>query len=92
MLSTLRKHSRSTIIYVLFAIIIAVILSWLSANTYNPVVEVVRAISEPVLRPFRRHIPPMGGFDLSPIFAMVALGVVSILLRGVEAEVLRIFV
>lgn len=72
----------------LFAILISVILSWLSANSYNPVVNVVHAISEPVLRPFRRRIPPMGGFDLSPIFAMVALGVVLILLGGVQGEVL----
>ncbi len=72
----------------LFAILISVVLSWLSPNSYNPVVGVVHAISEPVLRPFRRRVPPMGGFDLSPIFAMVALGVVLILLRGIEAEVL----
>ena len=74
----------------IFGILISIILSWIAPNSYNPAVGIVRAIAEPVLRPFRRVIPPMGGFDISPIFALVALGVVRILLNGMREEALLV--
>jgi YggT family protein len=42
-----------------------------------------------VMRPFRRIIPPMGGFDISPIFAMLTLGVLMILIGGVQVSLLE---
>jgi YggT family protein len=39
-------------------------------------------LTEPVLRPVRRLIPPMGGFDISPIFVIIALGALTRLLMG----------
>ena len=74
----------------MFGIIISIILSWIAPNSYNPAIGIVRAIADPVLRPFRRVIPPMGGFDISPIFAIVALGVLRILLNGMREEALII--
>ena len=72
----------------MFGILLSIILSWIAPNSHNPAVGIVRAIADPVLRPFRRVIPPMGGFDISPIFALVALGVVRILLNGMREETL----
>ncbi|MCG8369923.1 MAG: YggT family protein [Proteobacteria bacterium] len=37
-----------------------------------------------MLRPFRRIIPPMGGIDLSPLFAMIALMALSIIVSGIR--------
>jgi YggT family protein len=57
------------------ALVIYAILSWVVPAGYNPTMAILGAICEPVLRPFRRLIPPIGGIDLSVLWAMLALGV-----------------
>ena len=51
------------------------IVSWVSADPSNPIVRALVLITEPVLRPLRRLVPPskLGGLDLSPLFAMLIL-------------------
>ncbi len=72
-----------TIRLFVFAIIVRIILSWLSTGgTYNPAVSLIDALTEPVLRPFRRFIPPVGGLDISPVFAIILLMAVTILVSG----------
>jgi len=63
-----------------WSIIIYVVLSWVSPGGYNPGAALVAAIVEPVLAPFRRLIPTIGGLDLSPLFALIAIQAVSMLL------------
>jgi YggT family protein len=63
-------------------IIIRIIISWVSSGGYNPAVAMVYALTDPLLRPFRRLIPPIGGFDISPIFALIALGALVRLFMG----------
>jgi YggT family protein len=61
--------------------LIMIIMSWLISfnviNTRNQFVSqvwrIVNAITEPILRPIRRVIPPMGGLDLSPIVVFVII-------------------
>jgi len=63
------------------AIIISAVLSWLVAfdvvNLRHPVARQVvmflDAVTRPVLRPIQRVIPPLGGFDISPIIAIIVL-------------------
>ncbi|MGD8483777.1 MAG: YggT family protein [Thioalkalispiraceae bacterium] len=55
----------------LFAIIIQAILSWISPGTYNPAAALLHQLTEPVLRPARRLIPPISGLDLSPMAAII---------------------
>ncbi len=69
-----------TLTVFLIAIIIQVILSWINPGHYNPVIGLVNRIAEPVLRPIRRFIPPIGGLDLSPLFACLALMVAKMLI------------
>jgi YggT family protein len=64
-----------------FAIIIRIILSWVAPHTYNPVSAIVIILAEPVLAPFRRVIPPIGGIDISPIFALILLQAAQIFLQ-----------
>ena len=64
-----------------FAIFIHIILSWVARGTYNDATIFVSVIAEPVLRPFRRTIPSLGGLDLSPIFAIILLQVIEIIIR-----------
>ncbi len=64
----------------LFAVLIYVILSWVSPGGYNPAVSLLAAIVEPVLAPLRRVIPAIGGLDLSPLFALIGIQAVTMLL------------
>lgn len=63
-----------------WAIIIYVVLSWVSPGGYNPGAAVVAAVVEPVLAPFRRLVPLIGGLDLSPLFALISLQALSMLI------------
>ena len=56
-----------------FLIIASVILSWVGAQMRHPVIPLVYQLTEPVLRPFRKVIPPIAGLDLSPLFALIAI-------------------
>ncbi|TNB93956.1 YggT family protein [Pseudomonas jessenii] len=62
-----------------FALIISVILSWVAPGSHNPGAELVNQICEPALAPFRKILPNLGGLDLSPIFAFLALKLIDIL-------------
>jgi len=64
----------------LFSIFIQVIISWVNPGTYNPVVSLLFSITEPILRPCRRLIPPMSGMDLSPLVALIAIQLAKMLL------------
>jgi len=64
---------QSTLQLFMFLILIRVVLSWVSPAGYNPVVAVIGQISEPVISKFRKLLPPMGGFDLSPMIALLLI-------------------
>ena len=64
-----------------FVLIIAyVVLSWLAHSVRHPIIPLVSQLVDPVLQPFRRLIKPIGGLDLSPILALLALQFLSLLL------------
>ncbi|MGH8355059.1 MAG: YggT family protein [Pseudomonas sp.] len=65
-----------------FALIVSVILSWVAPGSYNPGAQLVNQICEPVLMPFRRMLPNLGGLDISPIFAFIALKLLDMLVIG----------
>lgn len=65
-----------------FALIASVILSWVAQGSYNPAVLLVNQICEPFLAPFRKILPNLGGLDLSPIFAFIALNLIDMLVIG----------
>ena len=74
-------HLLKTLIYVyIFIIIVQVIISWVNPGAYNPLTVIMHQLSEPVLTPVRRLIPPAGGFDWSPLVAMIILNLALILL------------
>ncbi len=57
------------------AIFISIIASWVAPHSYHPILSVVRSISEPILAPARKLIPPIGGLDLSPMVVLLFLNV-----------------
>ena len=68
----------------MFAIVIRIVLSWIAPHTHNPATALLANMTDPLLRPFRRYIPSLGGFDISPIFAIIALGALGVLLEDVQ--------
>jgi YggT family protein len=64
-------------------ILIGVVLSFVGGGAAShPVVPLIAQLTAPVLRPFRRILPDMGGFDLSPLFATVALLLARLLIAA----------
>ncbi len=50
------------------------IISWVSPDPYNPIVRFLHSVTEPVLYPIRRRLPiSFGGFDFSPVIAILAI-------------------
>ncbi len=73
------------LLYVLWlAILIRVILSWFPVDPSNPIIRIVWEITEPILAPFRRVIPRIGMFDLSPLAAFL---VISFLAQSIGVRV-----
>jgi len=64
----------------MIAILIQVILSWVNPGIYNPVIGLVNTLATPALRPIQKLIPPVGGIDLSPLFAMLMIMVAKMLI------------
>lgn len=62
-----------------FALVASVILSWVAQGSHNPGVLLVNQLCEPLLSPIRRILPNLGGLDLSPIFAFIALNLFDML-------------
>jgi len=69
------------------AILARVLLSWVRVSPYHPAVELLYQITEPILAPLRRVIPPMGMIDISPIVAMFLLQII----QQVLVEIIRGF-
>lgn len=63
-----------------FAILINIVMSWVPSLQHSPVAGLVNTITHPPLALARRFIPPIAGFDLSPIPVLIVLKLVSILL------------
>jgi YggT family protein len=68
-------------------VIVYAILSWVRAD--SPITDVIDRLAAPLLRPFRKMIPLVGGFDLSPLAALVLLQVLAIIVANVQASLLR---
>jgi YggT family protein len=70
-----------------FALLAMIILSWIAPGSRNPAVFLLFQITEPVMAPFRKALPPMGGMDFSPILLFILINVVQIALRHLAAGI-----
>lgn len=61
------------------SVLVQVVLSWVAPNTYNPAVGLIRDLNAPLNRVARRVMPPVSGWDLSPILILVVLQLASLL-------------
>ena len=54
-------------------LIIRVLMSWVNPDPYNPIVQFLHKMTDPILEPARRIIPTIGPFDISPIVVLMLL-------------------
>ncbi len=70
-----------------FALLAMIILSWVAQGSNHPAIYLLFQITEPVMAPVRKLLPPMGGIDFSPILVFVLINVVQIALQHMAAAV-----
>jgi len=61
-------------------VVARVVISWVNADPYNPIVMVIRRATDPILIPFQRMVPPMGGLDFSPVVVLLLIQFLQIFL------------
>jgi YggT family protein len=73
-------------IVLVIAIIIRAVMSWVMPMDNSGLSRVLNDITEPILGPIRRILPPLGGIDLSPLVAIILIQVISnLLLQALSA-------
>ena len=62
----------------LFILLVRILLTWIpNIDHYNPIVRFLYDVTEPVLRPIRNALPPMSGFDLSPLVVFFGIRILQ---------------
>jgi YggT family protein len=85
-ISTIEQFVFSLYIVYTLLIILYVLMSWLQLP-YNIWIGRIRGFLhdtvEPVLRPIRAVLPPLGGFDLSPLIALFGIGIIQQIIQSI---------
>ena len=68
-------------------IIARVVISWVNADPYNPIVRFLIQATEPLLYRIRRFVPSLGGLDLSPMILILAIIFLQTLLVPTLAQI-----
>jgi uncharacterized protein YggT (Ycf19 family) len=87
-----------TVVSALFSIyelliFVRILLSWINVDPYrptidHPLVHLLEQITDPILKPLRRTIPPIGGtLDISPIIALFGLEILRRIIVGFLAGI-----
>lgn len=86
-LAALFGLARLALSSVMGLVIVYAVLSWVRAD--SPIVDVIDRLCAPLLRPFRRLLPLVGGIDLTPLVFLVIVQVLLIVLASVQQAVMR---
>ncbi|MDR1946694.1 MAG: YggT family protein [Desulfovibrio sp.] len=72
-----------------FVVLGACIISWVNPDPYNPIVRVLRQLTEPALRRIRKWMPftCIGGLDLSPVVLLLGLQVLQMLISDLLRQI-----
>lgn len=60
-----------------YAVILRAVVSWIRPNPHNPLVLLLKRVTDPILSPLERLIPPMGGIDFTPVVAIILIQLVQ---------------
>lgn len=73
----------NTVVLILTMLLLArAILSFVIQDPYNPIMRFLYDVTEPILAPIRRRMPPMGAFDFSMLVAFIGLQIIGRLVVG----------
>lgn len=70
-----------------WSLLIMIIASWIAPGSMHPALVLINQMCEPIMRPFRKVLPPMGGLDLSPILVFLTLQVLSVVMQHFAQQV-----
>jgi YggT family protein len=68
-----------------FALLAMIILSWVAQGSRHPAILLLYQVTEPIMAPFRKLLPAMGGLDFSPIIVFVLINVIQIVISHMAA-------
>lgn len=74
----------------IWIIIIRALVSWVSPDPYNPIVQILYRLTEPVLAPIRYRMPDFGGIDVSPIVVLLVIFFLQSFLVGSLYDMARL--
>jgi len=84
------KILKMSVYILMVAVIVQAILSWV--NPYSPVAPLLNSLTQPLLRPLQKRIPPVANVDLSPLVLIIALQLILIVpIAWLELNVSRAF-
>lgn len=76
-------HLLRLIIYIyIITVIVQVVLSWVNPHAYNAATVLIDSLNDPLMRPVRRLMPPLGGLDLSPLVVLIGLNLLLIVVAA----------
>ncbi len=64
----------------MLAILARALISWFRVDPYHPIVQFLEGITDPIMRPLRKVVPPLGTIDITPIVALILLQIVQYIL------------
>ncbi len=76
-LNSLSAILASIIQLLALAILVRALLSWIRPDPYNPIVRALNSITDPIIEPLRQIIPRMGMIDITPMVAIIGLGIMG---------------
>jgi YggT family protein len=88
-LLALVKLANMTLNILFVMIIVQAVLSWI--NPHSPLAPILESFVGPVLAPFRRFVPPIANFDLSPLFALLLLQVFMMIVDNFQRQIMHAF-
>ena len=66
-----------------WTIIISALISWVNPDPFNPIVRFLHSVTQPLIKPVRRFVPPLGGrFDIAPIVVIIFIAFLQTFLVG----------
>ena len=90
-LITIAELLKTTVYIFMFVTIARAILSWFAQSHYHPLNRLLYSLSEPLLGPIRRILPPIGGLDLTPLALIILLTLVlKLIVRPIVESGIRI--
>ena len=82
-INTLGEALAALIQLLILAIIARAVLSWFVRDPYNPLMQALNAITDPVLQPLRQIMPRTGMMDFTPLIAIIVLSIIAGMVEGI---------